>query len=88
MLKLKYRKEVKKMKKTTLDLWAYQMPCHSLTSSDMKEGVKYAVLVKRSIIDDCDYIIGSWNSVLNYMMNYLGLEIVNEYMIPFIEKER
>ena len=65
-----------------LDLWQYQMPYESMTKKDVREMERYNIMMIRSYLQDGDYIIGTWNNILDYMSRYLMYEMNEEYMNP------
>lgn len=64
-------------------IWVYQLGFKSLNDKDKKIASKYNVLIQDDFITDSTYIIGGWDSVLNYLNNYVGVEVVNDYLKPF-----
>lgn len=71
-----------------LDLWQYQMPYDSMTEKDVMRACEYGVLVHRNFLYDGDFLIGTWNNILNYMDEHLGYEMVGEYMKPLYVGKR
>lgn len=65
-----------------LDLWQYQMPYESMTKKDVREMERYNIMMVRSYLQDGDYIIGTWNNILDYMSRYLMYEMNEEYLNP------
>lgn len=65
-----------------LDLWIYQMPYESMTIEDVRAMEKYNIMMIRSFLENGDYLIGTWNSLINYMTNYLLYEMHPDYMKP------
>lgn len=80
------KKEIKVRR--DLDLWQYQMPYQSMTMDDELKAYEYGVLIQRSGIYDGDFLIGTWNHILDYMIEYLGYEMINEYMKPLYIEDK
>lgn len=71
-----------------LDLWQYQMPYESMSKKDVREMERYNIMMIRSYLQDGDYIIGTWNNILDYMSRYLMYEMNKEYMNPLYVGKR
>lgn len=71
-----------------LDLWIYEMPFKSMTDEDIKESRNYGVQIYRSVIHNCDYIVGTWHSLEYFMAGWLNYEMNAEYMNPLYVGKR
>lgn len=70
-----------------LDLWVYELPYHTLTNGDILEAKKYNIITQYNLLDNCDYIIGTWDNLLKYTQQYMGYEMNADYLRPLIVKE-
>lgn len=66
---------------TLQDLWVYDLSGNTATAKDRKKAKEYNLLMRTFGTDEW-VLIGSWNNILAYVNDYIGVEIVNEYMKP------
>lgn len=66
------------------DMWLYELPYNTLTESDCKHANKNNIVWQRNVIEDADYIMGTWHSIMSYLTNYVGVEMDANYMHPMI----
>lgn len=65
------------------DLWVYDLSGNEITKRDVNEAHKLNLIV-RKMFDEC-YLIGSWNGIMSWLYDYVGVEMVTEYMRPLKE---
>lgn len=70
-----------------LSLWMYELPYHTLTNRDIKKAKECNIITQYNVLDECDYVIGTWNNLIDYMSNYMGYEINADYLRPLMVKE-
>ena len=63
-----------------LDLWQYEMPRDSISTSDKNIANIYNVTVIRTL--EADYLIGSWHAVMYFMNDYLKYDADKHYISP------
>ena len=73
-----------KERKLYLDIWCYELPYQSLTEKDCKKANDNNISYQRNMLEECDYLIGTWHALNSFMLNYMGLEIVADYLRPAI----
>ena len=47
---------------------------------DIRESKKFNVLIVRNYWGGSDYLIGTYNSLLSFMIDYLGYDMNNDYL--------
>lgn len=62
------------------DFWCYDLSGNKMTKTDIKEANKRNLMVRYG--GDEFYLIGSFNGILDYLHNYIGVEVMHEYLVP------
>ena len=62
-------------------LWCYELPADSFTRKDRDMLFKYNLMYRKWMEEEL-YIIGSFNNILSYLNEYMGVEVVNDNLIP------
>ena len=66
---------------TLQDLWVYDLSGNIPTAKDRKKAKEYNLLMRTFGTEEW-VLIGSWNNILAYVMDYIGVELVQEYIKP------
>ena len=69
---------------TLQDLWVYDLSGNTPTRKDRKMAKEYNLLMRTFGTDEW-VLIGSWNNIMSYLYDYIGVEMVTEYMRPLKE---
>lgn len=64
------------------DLFVYDLSGNHITKTDIKKAHDMNLLTKGNPACGEFYIIGGFNSILSYLNDYIGVEIVDEYLQP------
>lgn len=64
------------------DLWCYELPIDSISEKDLEVARSgYNLLTKEWMREEC-YIIGSFNNILSYLTEYIGVEPLINALTP------
>ena len=66
---------------TLSDLWVYDLSGNTPTAKDKKAAKEYNLLSRTFGADEW-VLIGSFNNILAYLNDYIGIEVVNDYLKP------
>ena len=61
-------------------LWVYDLPGNEITNEDVNKANDMNMIMKRT--PDEAYLIGSYNAIIEYLYDYIGIEPVDGYMYP------
>jgi len=63
------------------DLFIYDLSGNHITRTDIKKAHEMNLLTKGNLAAGEFYLIGGFNSILDYLNNYIGVEIIDEYLM-------
>lgn len=70
-------------RKLYIDMWCYELPLNALTEKDcMHANEDYNLTWQHNYLEDADYLIGTWNAITKFLNNYIGIELVVDYLRP------
>ena len=63
------------------DFFVYDLSGNEMTKKDVKAAHDMNLMIRGNRLD-AFYIIGSFNAILSYVNDYIGVELVQEYLAP------
>ena len=63
------------------DFFVYDLSGNKITKQDIK-AARDMNLITRGNRSDEFYIIGSFNAILSYLNDYIGVEMMQDYLVP------
>lgn len=60
------------------DFYVYDLSGNKMTKRDIREAQKRNLIVRYTA--DEFYIVGSFNAILSYLTDYIGVEMLPEYL--------
>ena len=66
---------------TLQDLWVYDLSGNNCTAKDKRKAKEFNLLC-RTFGNDEWILIGSFNNIISYLNDYIGVEVVHEYLLP------
>lgn len=64
------------------DFYVYDLSGNEMTKKDIKKAHEMNLIVRGNNAVGEFYIVGSWNAILSYLHDYIGVEIVHDYLYP------
>lgn len=65
-----------------MDMWVYNLSEINLEEKDLKYANELNMIVRLDSVVGDRFIVGSWNNVIYFVKDYLGLEVKNENLYP------
>ena len=63
------------------DFFVYDLSGNEITKKDIKAAHDMNLLTRGNRCDEF-FIVGSFNAILSYLNDYIGVEMVSDYLVP------